>query len=193
MRRTLVSLILVAASVAACFHVAQPGAARKSRDVAALAEVLPVLDELRVTNWRDQDWCTDFAYRRGRFLRSDDPDNCNPFGDVAAPFTDAATADFEAVRSAVRASGVSVREIYRPAAVPGQTGFDLIAGSFDRFSYVHEPGFELPDNLENEWVATPRSRLVLRLGRLELIVPNDLATPAGAMRPASKRQRFSLE
>ena len=158
MRGTLVSLVLVAASVAACFHVAQPDAARKSRDGAALAELLPVLDELRVTNWRDQDWCTDFAYRGGHFLRSDDPDNCNPFGDAVAPFSDAASADFDAVRAALRASGVSVRAIYRPAAVPGQTVFNLIAGDFDRFSYVHEPGFSPPENIENEWIATPIDR-----------------------------------
>ncbi len=155
MRRTIVSLLLIVVAVTGCAHVAEPDAAGKARDAAALAEVLPVLEELGVTHWRDQDWCTDFVDRAGHFLRSDEPDNCNPLGDAVSAFSDEATADFDRIRSALVASGVSVVEVYRPSADPRTTIFDLRAGAFDRFSYVHDPGYQPQENLENEWVATP--------------------------------------
>jgi hypothetical protein len=154
-RSTIAFLAVVAFLFAGCIHATEPNADRKARDVAALAAVLPLIDELGVSEWRDDDWCRDFVYDRGHFMTSDEPDDCNPMGGPPEPFNANAQADFDRVAAAFRDAHVPIREIYRPPVDPGTTDFDLRAGSFDGFSYVHDPGYPPQENIENEWVATP--------------------------------------
>ena len=154
-RSTIALLVVVVVLATGCIHATQPDADRRARDVAALSGVLPLIGELGVSEWRDDDWCRDFVYDRGHFMTSDEPDNCNPMDGPAKPFDPAAQADFERVAAAFRNAHVPIGEIYRPPADPGATDFDLRAGAFDRFSYVHDPGYPPQENIENEWVATP--------------------------------------
>ena len=153
-----ISLLLVTLFASGCVHATQPDADRRALDSTALAAVLPLIDELRVSEWRDDDWCRDLVYNGGHFMTSDQPDNCNPVDGPAKPFNTAAQAAFDRVAAALHDANVPVREIYRPPIDPGSTDFGLRAGSFDSFSYVHDPGYPPQENVDNEWVATPIDR-----------------------------------
>jgi len=120
----------------------------------ALTAVIAEVDALGVTDWRDDDWCRDFVYRGGHFMRSDDPEACSPLDAAAQPFNAAAQADFDRIDQALREAHVPIREVYRASLPSDELIFDLRAGSFDRFSYVYDPGYSMPETIEGEWIPT---------------------------------------
>jgi hypothetical protein len=144
-RRTIAILAVVAILVTACIHASEPSLDEMAGDTDALVtSVLPVLDDLGVRNWRDQDWCKNMAYAGGQFTTNAAASNCDYFDGPAGAFTDGAESDFARLRSAIRDAHVPVLVISRSEVIggQGQITFDVAAGMFDRFSYVYQPGYD---------------------------------------------------
>jgi hypothetical protein len=111
-------------------------------DVAQLEAAFPTLSALRVSGFRNQDWCRFIDYERGTFTNVlEEMSTCNLFDGVPTAFDATATDDFAIVRQALADTGVNVMmafvRIDQAGTVEAAT-FDLVAGDFDRFSYVYD-------------------------------------------------------
>jgi hypothetical protein len=160
----LASLLLVA-QVASCALVArqllpshvywtQPDQNRMTRDVASLRQVLPALAELRLADYRNQDWCRSIAYSGGRFSNTQES-TCNLFDGATAEFTIQADADFARVADALDRSGVWVYWVSIQYDEHGRivyAEFDLVPPPwiFVYWSYVFDPGAPLPEDTAND-------------------------------------------
>jgi hypothetical protein len=124
---------------------AEPDAAQKKKDVEVLPQTFSTLEALRVEVYRNQDWCKNIVYQRGKFSNHlEESSTCNLFQGTPLPFDAQAQNDFDRVAQAVAATGVHLSLIddlaYSPAGTLVRANFHLVA-SFARFSYVYSPGY----------------------------------------------------
>ena len=152
---------LLIAHQAMSWHVywSQPDETRMASDVAQLRDALPRFEQLRVEAYRNQDWCRNIAYSRGRFSNNLES-TCNLFAGSPVGFTASADADFASVAGALDAGGVWVYNVwgvrYDATGRLNHAEFDLIPApwEFSRWSYVYDPGHPLPQGMPNEDVYT---------------------------------------
>ena len=77
------------------------------KEAQAFSSVVHEVAAMRVTAYRNQDWCKNLQYERGTFSETDFPTTCNIFTAIPVPFDDQAKSDFEWVRSILSANGVA--------------------------------------------------------------------------------------
>src|SRR5262245_21899051 len=154
--------IALALVVAGCVHAGRPDADRMARDVEKLQSAFPVLEELGVRGFRNQDWCRFIDYPRGAFTNLPDGDNsdtCNLFDGKGLAFDNAAKADFERVRGTLDQTGVHgdwvLNVTYDGAGQLKGAEFAVQGDAFDRWTYVYEPGGAVPEDMPGEEEYTP--------------------------------------
>lgn len=130
-------------STGACIHATVPDTDQMARTAAALQGALPALQDLHVEGVRTQDWCQFIDYPRGAFTNIVDRDStCNLFTKPPGPFDDTATADYDRVKAALEATGVSIQIVwnveYDASGQITTAEFDVTAGMYDRFSYRYD-------------------------------------------------------
>lgn len=156
MKHGIVALLL-GVSTAACFHLPEPNAVEMARAADELERVLPLLDELGVQEYRNQDWCRTLDYRGGAFSTNLESSTCNLFEETPVEFTEQGDRDFNAVRAALAGTGVRIRMVSRLPAIDewkARTEFNAIGGDFDSWYYVYESGYVPHETIEGEWVPT---------------------------------------
>jgi hypothetical protein len=131
----------------------QPDAAQQKRDTDQLPKCFGVLQQLRVGAYRNQDWCKNIVYQRGKFSKNSES-ACNLFQGTPLPFDAQAQKDFDAVAAAIRSTGVSLNFIgdltYSGDGKLVGAEFHL-AGGPNRYSYVYSPGYNsLPSDQPKE-------------------------------------------
>jgi hypothetical protein len=138
-----------------------PSPDEMAKDSAALQQVFPVLEELDVTGFRNQDWCRYLTYSRGKFVFTDSPDNADTcmFEGNGQPFDDAATRDFQAVSDALGKTDLTVQIAdyieFDAAGHVSTATFDLESAGFSGYwRYIYEPGAPLPEDMESELLST---------------------------------------
>jgi rubredoxin len=88
------------------------GVRNASHDVSRLEKTFPVVQSLRVATFRDQDWCRNLDYSKGKYSNVlEEFNTCNLFPGKAQAFDDQASEDFSRVRQALSSSGVPIRSI----------------------------------------------------------------------------------
>jgi hypothetical protein len=103
-------LVLVAACSGSGDSQASPTPIRSA--TARLAETLPVLTELRVSSFRDLDWCRNIVLDSVQFSETQSPATCNlPFDVPAHPFDNSASRAYERVKESLRSSGLVVFDV----------------------------------------------------------------------------------
>jgi hypothetical protein len=124
-----------------------PDSGAMARDVQRLAGVVRVVDEIGLTNYRDEDGCQTIAYRGGEYITDLTGMKCDYIPDDGSLFTDAARTDFERVRRSLADTGVGVIGMYVMDAYEPDAGgnnrqivFDLVERTPAAWSYVYEPG-----------------------------------------------------
>jgi len=132
--------------------------------VPRLEPSLSTLEALRVTEYRNQDWCKNIGYSGGIFTDNNESSTCNLFGpdvedeDIPA-FTPEASQAFEEVASALSEKGVSVRIISAHFDEEGAliaAAFTIEAGQRDGWVYAYQPGYEpLPEDIPTQTRYTP--------------------------------------
>jgi hypothetical protein len=139
------ALAAVIAVVCACSLLGgRPSSEQMTVQVARLTLVLPLLEELRVSEF-ERGRCQVLVYGRGAFVG--DGETCitgaAPF-DGIAPFDDVAAADHARIAAALNATGVPTDRI---ELAPGRSGdretvrFILTTTSVrDAWAYVYDPG-----------------------------------------------------
>lgn len=153
--------LVVTVIAGGCVSSSQPDADEMARDVAHLQEAFPVLEELRVRGFRDQDWCRFIEYPPGAFTsdHSAETSTCNLFDGTPQSFDDAANADFDRVNAALGRTGVSTYLVwwieYDSAGRMKSAEFDLPAGlGGGRWSYIYDRGGSMPEDDLGESVYT---------------------------------------
>jgi hypothetical protein len=128
----------------------EPDPARQARDTQALRAVLPVLEELRVTDYSNVDGCQSISSSTGEW--SNPPEGCYYYGPPPASFAPEDREAFDRVKGALDGSGVWVDSL---SSVKIDTGgklrsvqFNLSSGPFSETisSYVYDPGYSLPES-----------------------------------------------
>jgi hypothetical protein len=96
-----------------------------------------------VEAFRNQDWCKNIVYKRGKFSKNSES-TCNLFDGTPSPFDAEAQKDFDSVAKAVSGTGVGLYFIsdlrYSPDGKLIGAQFHL-AGHPNRYSYVYSPGY----------------------------------------------------
>ena len=122
-----------------------PDSAAKARDVGRLAAVVPLIDEIGLRSYRDQDGCRAIDYAGGVFVSDLSGTTCDFIDPLGVPFTDQADKEFERVRRSLADTGVGVFSVYTvdaygdPAGLAGgnrQVVFDLVERAVGRWAYV---------------------------------------------------------
>jgi hypothetical protein len=148
-RLVVLTAIVVVAS--GCVFVSEPGVQQMSDEVQRLERAFPVLEELRVAGFREQDWCQFLDYPRGAFSNeSDATSTCNLFDRQPMKFDEAAQADFERVAGALRDTGV---DAYLVWWIEYDDRGRLRSAEFDTggSSYIYDPRGTWPkENIEGE-------------------------------------------
>ncbi len=73
-----------------------------------LETVFAMIEQYRVTDYRNQNWCKNIAYAGGQFSETTHPAICNLFAGPAPSFTAPATAVFNSITQVLRQSGVRI-------------------------------------------------------------------------------------
>jgi hypothetical protein len=123
-----------------------PSSGQQTKDIAALPAAFPILEKLGVTEFRNQDWCQNMVYQRGKFSHNNTDTTCNLFGGEGAPFDPQAQQDFDAVAKALAGTGVKLS--YLTSVSYGRdgklAGAEFHLATMGRISYVYEPGYGTP-------------------------------------------------
>lgn len=82
--------------------------------------VLPVAQNLQVEYYMNEAGCINLTYPRGDFVDGD-PDQCGGSTNDQSPFDDAARADHERIRAALKASGTSIARVGGRYTADGRT------------------------------------------------------------------------
>ena len=131
----------------------EPEPRQRETDVANLPKCFPVLARLSVRAYRNQDWCKNIWYQRGKFSQqTDSADSCNLFEGTPQPFDAQALQDFDSIARALTATGVRLYCLsdlrYGPDGTLAQAKFHLAGG---RYTYVYSPGYKaLPEDIPEE-------------------------------------------
>ena len=146
-----IALPLALVGVALLRQTPIPDGAAKSRDVGRLAAVVPLIDELGLRRYRDQDGCRSIEFRGGVFGNGLSGTTCDFIDPIGAPVTDAAEKAFHQVRQSLAEAGVGVNQVYAEEAYVDSDGamssnrqivFGLVERAVGRWAYVYEPGHE---------------------------------------------------
>lgn len=144
--------VIVAVTITCSACGGEPSASQRRRDVSNLTQTFPVLEEYQVEAYRNQDWCKNIAYQRGKFSNTDRT-TCNLFQGDPSEFDTQAQADFDTVAAAIAKSRVKLYYIsgfqYDAQEKLIRAEFHL-SGDFNRYSYIYEPGYSLPEDLAYE-------------------------------------------
>ena len=138
--------ILTAILTCCCFGCGsgQPSQSQQRSDIGRLPACFAELEKLQVTAYRNQDWCKNMVYNRGKFSPNTEA-TCNLFKGTPVPFDAQAQKDFDAVAQAVSRTQVALFFIsdleYRADGKLKKAVFHLAAG---RYSYVYFPGYGAP-------------------------------------------------
>jgi hypothetical protein len=160
LQRRAVIVIFAAVLVASgCLRAEDPSPDQLRRDVSTLRQVLPVLAELQVTEFRDQDWCRNLAYGQGRFSSNNEQVTCNLFNGTGEPFDADADADFKVIADALRATGLTVIIVDSGYDHDGRVEsavFELQSpGLTGYWRYIYRPGERVTDDEYSETRTTP--------------------------------------
>jgi hypothetical protein len=124
---------------------------RHGRAVSSLAKCLPIIAKLRVTDFRNQDWCKNFAYSGGKFSNNNKASNCILFSGQGLAFSANAQRDFEGVAAEASRRGVVwFHAEFSDAGSVKEVTFSC-SRFFTRQSYVYSPGYGFlpPDSPRN--------------------------------------------
>lgn len=118
-----------------------PGPAQMAAEVARLEQVLPVLQELRVTSFTAEDGCSWLVYVRGAFFEGGDP--CQP--GTAIAFDAEARADHARIAQAIATSGAPTGRVLAATVDPRgrmlSVHFLHSAHPFPwQWEYLYDPG-----------------------------------------------------
>ncbi len=111
-----------------------------------MRRVFPAMEQLRVTDYRSQDWCRNIVYTRGAFSETTHPTTCNLFDDTPRDFDTDAQRDFDAFAEELRQAGVAIDWLDAEYG----SGGTLVRASFESATiggyrgYLYEPGYALP-------------------------------------------------
>lgn len=143
-RRVAAALMALSLLVAGCcVHASVPSEAEMTRSAQALSRVLPTLTNLQVREFRDSGWCRRLEYRSGTYSNQPGPGTaCDLPDQPTSAFDSQATTDWNALRQALRKSGVSVETVslvaYDSAGQLSTASFNIRAGDFDDYFYVYD-------------------------------------------------------
>ena len=142
-RAAAVLLLACFSFLGGCDH--EPSPKAQSLHTQRLPRCFSVLERLHVEAYRNQDWCKNIWYKRGKFShQTEPPDTCNLFEGTPLPFDAQAQKDFEAVAGAIKATHVDLYYIdhlkYAPDGKLIGAEFHLLGGP-NRYSYVYSPGY----------------------------------------------------
>jgi hypothetical protein len=144
--------------VAGCIGPIEPDADQKARDVSRLATAFPVLEELEIRGFRNQDWCRFLDDPRGQFTSNPESSTCNLFTGGPDPFDEKAQTDFDRVSAALRDTGVAVQMVwwldYDDAGAISYAQFVIDHAANNSWTYVYDPDGEMPEDIEGEEVYT---------------------------------------
>jgi hypothetical protein len=155
MRQQFVISVLLVIVLAACIGTSPAQQkAQQQRDVMNLSKSFAILEQLQVWDYRNQDWCKNIFYRRGKFSDNIEQATCNLFEGKSQPFDAQAQRNFRSVDRAIASTGVKLLFISGIKYAPNGK---LIGGEFHldsgliRNHYVYSPGYKkLPDDVPNE-------------------------------------------
>jgi hypothetical protein len=131
-------LVLAAASIAACGAPQPPPPDQMAADVARLQAVVPLAEELRVTDFENLPYCRRVDYARGTFVVHAE-DGC----ELTRPIDPVALADHSRLAEAIASTGVSIFRIrtvtYDPAGALESAWFAITDASVqDDWAYLYD-------------------------------------------------------
>lgn len=155
MRRRFLLFVLMGLILFGCQPSFAQQQARWQRDVDRLSQTFGALEQLQVQAYRNQDWCKNIFYRRGKFT-SNSRATCNLFSGKPQPFDAQAQQDFETIEQAIATTKVKLYYVLNLKYAGDRT---LIGATFSLPSgheYVYAPAYKvLPESLPNEREYSP--------------------------------------
>jgi hypothetical protein len=118
-----------------------------------LEQVIPRLEQLQVRQFRNQDWCKNFFYARGKFSSAPNNGNCNQSKDKSGLFTPQAEQKFHEAEHALSDSGLKVRMVLAEFNEQDRIRYAEfhLDCFFCRTRYVYAPQYKrLPEDIPNE-------------------------------------------
>lgn len=138
MRRLLPLLLLLVGCSKA------PSPEQQQLAVNHLARTFDRLKQLRVEDYRNQDWCQNLAYRWGKFSNNNEATTCNLFQGQATAFTPEAQRDFDAIAKTFDIPGTRLHYF----SVRYSANGEIVGAEFSiqdcPCSYVYRPNYPTP-------------------------------------------------
>jgi hypothetical protein len=129
----------------------RPGTFEHQRDVVNLPKVFSTLQNLKVTAYRNQDWCQNVAYTRGKFSGNLKATTCNLFDGTPIPMDARSQQDFQTISNAMATTGVSIHYLSaKYDASDRLIGAEFNLATICRCSYIYRPRYRLPENMGGE-------------------------------------------
>jgi hypothetical protein len=148
-RRVALGLFLLFMGLVGLRATPVPDATARSREVQSLATVIPLIDEIDLRSYRDENGCRAIEYRAGIFISDLGGKICPYIEPSGITFTDESNEDYQRFRQSLANCHVAVFSVYVVDAYDPNAGgnnrqivFDLIERAVGRWAYVYEPGHE---------------------------------------------------
>jgi hypothetical protein len=140
-----VAALAAVVTLAGCVAPTAPSRAEMAADVAAMNQIIPILEELEVTGYIVEDGCRWIIYSRGGFVDGDD--SCQPGN--AVPFDDMARADHQRLTDAIEAAGAPTHRLNEATfEADGELRTAVFLHSAqpfpDQWEYIYDPGNVYP-------------------------------------------------
>ncbi|MBD2079502.1 hypothetical protein [Leptolyngbya sp. FACHB-17] len=131
----------------------------KSQQVQNLETAFAMIEQYRITDYRNQDWCKNIAYAGGQFSDTAHPATCNLFAGPAPSFTPPATAISNSITQVLHQSGVRIAFFdadFNAAGRIRSARFDINCFLCGRLRYEYQPNYgAVPEDIPYEMWFTP--------------------------------------
>ncbi|MEW6734273.1 MAG: hypothetical protein AB1489_23305 [Acidobacteriota bacterium] len=126
----------------------------RDRDVRNLEKIFATIKQYQAQAYRNQDWCKNLYYLRGKFSNNNEASTCNLFPGPAQAFDNQATSDFASLAKQLASTGVQILFFEVKFDDQGEiknAQFQLDCSFCSRPRYVYEPHYgNLPEDMRNE-------------------------------------------
>lgn len=118
-----------------------------------LEQLFVLIEKYQIKNFRNQDWCKNINYIKGKYSKTSNPSTCILFEGEAKEFNKESEEDFNLIAKELEKTKTDVLffsiKFEDNKIITAEFNIDC---GFCRPSYIYQPNYKLPENMGKEMI-----------------------------------------